>query len=120
MISRHRAAAEAATSSCVTMCPPVLTRMPRGLRAVRRATRTRTLRAVQLAPGAASTVRTPHGYCTHHCTVAPQVPAAAKARRAAAGDASAADATGGDGADDAFDLDAELDKIIGLDAVKDM
>ena len=60
------------------------------------------------------------GYCTHHCTVAPQVPAAAKARRAAAGDASAADATGGDGADDAFDLDAELDKIIGLDAVKDM
>tara|TARA_B100000795_G_scaffold176173_1_gene133128 strand:- start:56 stop:202 length:147 start_codon:yes stop_codon:yes gene_type:complete len=48
------------------------------------------------------------------------VPAAAKARRAAAGDASAADATGGDGADDAFDLDAELDKIIGLDAVKDM
>ena len=51
------------------------------------------------------------------------VPAAAKERprRASQGAGTDADATGGEGElASAFDLDAELDKIIGLDAVKDM
>ena len=49
------------------------------------------------------------------------VPAAAKARRASqAGGADTENTGGATGADEGFDLDAELDKVIGLDAVKDM
>ena len=48
------------------------------------------------------------------------MPAAARARRAAQAGGAEAEGGGGEGADESFDLDAELDKIIGLDAVKDM
>ena len=46
------------------------------------------------------------------------VPAAARVRRAAQAGGAEAEGGGGEGADENFDLDAELDKIIGLDAVK--
>ena len=48
------------------------------------------------------------------------MPAAARARRAAQAGGAEAEGGGAEGADESFDLDAELDKIIGLDAVKDM
>ena len=49
------------------------------------------------------------------------VPAAARARRASQVGGAEAEGGGGEGGgDESFDLDAELDKIIGLDAVKGM
>ena len=62
----------------------------------------------------------PRGGGGGHELMRDHVPAAAKARRASQAGGADAESTGGDGADEAFDLDAELEKVIGLDAVKDM
>ena len=60
----------------------------------------------------------PRGGGAGHELLRDNVPAAARARRAAQAGGAEAEGGGGEGADENFDLDAELDKIIGLDAVK--